>query len=107
MSAGSPSWYGVRCVFKLGDKPLYEERITVWRAQSFGEAIDLAEAEAREYGATNGFEYLQLAQIFNQKSAIIESGSEAFSLIRSSPLSPHDYINRFFDTGFERQTDHG
>src|SRR5712691_516365 len=103
MSADSPSWYGVRCIFKLGDQPLYEERITVWRAQSFGEAIDLAEAEAREYGATNGFEYLQLAQIFDQKSEIVGSGSEVFSLIRESRLAPDDYINRFFATGSERQ----
>ncbi len=103
MSADSPSWYGVRCIFKLGDQPLYEERITVWRAQSFEEAVELAEADAEQYAATHGLDYLHLAQVFDQKSEIVGSGSEVFSLIRESPLTPDDYINRFIDTGSERQ----
>src|SRR5712691_470455 len=103
MSADSPSWYGVRCIFKLGDQPLYEERITLWRARSFAEAVELAEADAEHYAATNGLDYLHLTQVFDQKSEIVGSGSEVFSLIRESRLAPDDYINRFFDTGSERQ----
>jgi hypothetical protein len=30
-------------------------------------------------------------------------GSEVFSLIRTSSLEPHEYLNRFFDTGSEHQ----
>jgi hypothetical protein len=30
-------------------------------------------------------------------------GAEVFSLMRDSELAPDDYIDRFFDTGQERQ----
>jgi hypothetical protein len=97
------SWYGVRCIFKWRDRPEYEERVTVWHATSFEAAIERAEAEAREYGADTELEYLGLAQAFDLKADQIADGSEVFSLIRTSPLAPDEYINRFFDTGSERQ----
>jgi hypothetical protein len=96
-------WYSVRCVFRLGDQPDYEERITLWRAASFNEAIALAEAEGQEYAASTGFQYLGLSQAFDLKTDSLPSGTEAFSLIRTSSLQPGDYLNRFFDTGSERQ----
>jgi hypothetical protein len=96
-------WYSVRCIFRLGDQPDYEERITLWRAASFNQAILLAEAEGKEYAASCGFQYLGLSQAFDLKTANLPSGTEAFSLIRTSPLQPGDYLNRFFDTGSERQ----
>ncbi len=95
-------WFSVRCVFRLGDQPDFEERITLWRSGSFEEAIELAEAEGHEYAATSGFEYLGLAQAFDLKTESLRNGTEAFSLIRTSPLEPSDYLNRFFDTGSER-----
>jgi hypothetical protein len=55
---GNVGWYSVRCVFRLGDQPDCEERITLWRAASFNEAIELAEAEGQKYAASSGFEYL-------------------------------------------------
>jgi len=97
------SWYGVRCIFKWRDRPAYEERVTVWRAMSFEAAIERAEAEAKQYAAATDFEYLGLAQAFGLKADQIADGSEVFSLIRTSPLAPDEYINRFFDTGSERQ----
>ena len=96
-------WYGVRCIFKWRDRPEYEERITVWRATSFEAAIERAETEANQYAANIGFEYLGLAQAFELSVDQIEDGSEVFSLIRTSPLAPDEYVNRFFDTGSERQ----
>jgi hypothetical protein len=97
------SWYGVRCIFKWRDRPEYEERVTVWRATSFEAAIERAEAEAREYGAATELEYLGLAQAFDLKAVQIKDGCEVFSLIRTSLLAPGEYIDRFFDTGSERQ----
>ncbi len=101
------SWYGVRCLFKWRDRPEYEERVTLWRATSFEAAIERAEAEASEYGADTELEYLGLAQAFDLKADQIADGSEVFSLIRTSPLAPREYINRFFDTGSERQRNIG
>lgn len=48
-------WYSVRCVFRCRTRRrwrIYEERINVWCAHSFEEAISKAEAEAAEYAKT-------------------------------------------------------
>ena len=83
----------------------YEERITLWRATSFEEAVERAEAEALEYadlGEDEGHEYLGYAQAYHLFVDPAD-GSEVFSLIRDSDLDPEDYVDRFFDSGSERQ----
>jgi hypothetical protein len=100
---GPLTWYGVRCIFKGHDDSAYEERVTLWRAESFEHAIERAEAEAVAYAANVDFEYLGLAQAFDTKAVRITNGAEVFSLIRNSSLQPRDYLDRFFDTGTERQ----
>jgi hypothetical protein len=80
----------------------YEERITLWRASSLDEAIAMAEEEAMEHAAMVGDTYVGLAQAYH----LFDSpghGAEVFSLIRQSPLGPQDYVDRFFDSGEERQ----
>ncbi|WP_433252173.1 hypothetical protein ACQPYK_07305 [Streptosporangium sp. CA-135522] len=97
-------WYAVRCVFRWGPSHgTYEERVTLWRAGSFDEAIAMAEREAAEYVAESPFEYLELAQAYRLADDAIESGTEVFSLLRDSDLEPEEYLNAFFDTGRERQ----
>jgi hypothetical protein len=98
------NWYSVRCIFRGLEPHTYEERVTIWMAHSFDEAIQNAEREAAVYVASNGFEYLGLAQGFklSEKPA---NGAEVFSLIRSSHLNPQDYVTAFFDTGTEFQRD--
>lgn len=114
-TAAVPSWYSVRTVYLHPGfkKKLYEERITVWRATSMAEAIELAEGEAREYegeqdlkGRATGPTYLGLAQgyfTFVERDSI-GSADEVFSLLRSSKLKPKAYLDEFFDTSSERQT---
>ena len=41
------SWYGVRCVFRHRPLEVYEERVTLWTAGSFDEAISQAESLRR------------------------------------------------------------
>lgn len=104
-------WYGVRCVFEHPDEdPVtgehwYEERVTLWRAETIDEAISLADAEADEYTATIGCGRTALVQAFHIASPTITSGSEVFSLIRGSTLDADDYLDAFFDTGTELQGD--
>ncbi|GAA3087759.1 DNA-binding MarR family transcriptional regulator [Kribbella aluminosa] len=103
-------WFAVRCVFRLGrpagvDGKGYEERITLWRADSFDHAIERAEAEALEYAsmvADSPDEYLGLAQAY-RLADVPGDGAEVFSLIRESKHRPQTYVDRFFDTGTERQ----
>jgi hypothetical protein len=99
-----PEWYTVRCVFRwlsYPDRP-YEERITLWSANSIDEAINLAEDEATDYAASSGFEYLGLAQAYSIGPLdSIESGTEVYSLLRDSGLDPAEYLDQYFQTGAE------
>jgi len=99
------SWFAVRCIFKWPDQPKYEERITVWYADAFRTAVDMAEAEATEYQAGSGAEYIRLAQAYHLSTDRIGHGTEVFSLIRESSMGPVDYLEHFFDTGREVQGD--
>jgi hypothetical protein len=96
-------WYSVRCVFLASWAPSYEERITLWRAESFARAIEAAESEATEYARTCELEYLGVAHAFRIDGKKLGNGAEVFSLFRDSELPPNRYISRFFETGQERQ----
>jgi Domain of unknown function (DUF4288) len=102
------AWYSVRCVFRCWPHRrwrTYEERITLWRAASFEEAIAKAEAEAEAYAAAghaSGFKHLGLAQAY-QLVDEPGDGAEVFSLMRDSRLKKRKYLRSFFDTGQERQ----
>jgi hypothetical protein len=101
-------WFGVRCLFRTDvaeEDAAYEERVTVWRAEDMDHAIRLAEAEALEYAAAIDAEYLGLAQCYTMADDLV-FGAEVFSLIRTSPLGPREYLNAHFDTGTESQTHH-
>ncbi|SCL69485.1 hypothetical protein GA0070606_5096 [Micromonospora citrea] len=97
-------WYAVRSVFQYGNAAphVYEERITIWRASSFDAAVVMAEAEAAEY--TEGVDrvHLGFAQV-HHLSAEPGHGAEIYSLMRDSNLPADAYLDRFFDTGDERQ----
>jgi hypothetical protein len=107
------AWFGVRCFFEWqgpGEslRRIYEERVLLWRATDFGDAIAKAEAEAEEYVAIREASdpgpqrYLAMAQAY-QLSEWDEPGDgiEVFSLLRESNLTPGKYLTRFFDTGHE------
>ena len=100
--------YSVRCLFRwqprLDQKSrcLYEERITLWRANSIDQAIELAEREAAAY-ASDGDEFLGYSQAYALVEPVEAHSVEVFSLLRESDLEPRQYIDAFFDTGTERQ----
>ena len=103
-SSPDTGWYSVRCVFRWeSPRDAYEERVTLWRASSFDQAIVMAEREAAEYGSGGAMRYLGLAQAYRLPDDVIEPGTEVFSLIRDSDLEPEEYLDTFFDTGDERQ----
>lgn len=106
---GGLRWYATRCLVRWPDldDPIlwaYEERITLWWASSFDEAIERGEADAQRYAADVEAEALELVQAFALDGTLAPSdGAEVFSLIRTSDLDSDDYVDRFFDTGDERQ----
>ncbi|WP_062288707.1 DUF4288 domain-containing protein [Demequina phytophila] len=105
-------WYSVRCVFRFPDiegRHIYEERITLWRAETAEQAIDLADDEARDYvdrldSEDSHPEYLGLAQSYRLADEV-GHGAEVFSIMRDSTLDPSDYIDWFLATGDERLFD--
>lgn len=82
---------------------LYEERITLWKASSFDDAIGMAENEAEVYARDTSCEFVGLSQVYHLYDKRIKNGSEIFSLMREHNYSPSKYLDRYFDTGFERQ----
>jgi hypothetical protein len=98
-------WYAVRSLFQTSDdERAYEERITLWRAATVDEAVAKAAAEAAEYAEFAGASYLaDFGQVYEIADVPPRDGAEVFSLLRDSPLDPGDYVERFFDTGNERQ----
>jgi hypothetical protein len=96
-------WFGVRCVFRWSRPSTYEERITLWEADSLDDAIAQAESEARAYAERLNSEFLDIAQAYWIGADRPQAGSEVFSLMRDSTLDSDDYLDAFYDTGRERQ----
>jgi hypothetical protein len=99
---GEKSWFAVRCVY-IHPPSTYEERITLWRAESLEHAISLAETDATEHAEIVGARYLDFAQAYGPLEEDLSAGTEVFSLMRDSSLNPERYVSRFFDSGAEQQ----
>lgn len=71
------TWYGVRHVVKSGDS--YEERVTLWNADSIGDAITQAETEATSYASeiVSDGEVLDLFQAYRLPEHEYESAAKA------------------------------
>ena len=101
-------WYSARGIFRhapsesSGGKLVYEERVVLFRAESFEDAIRQAEVEAEEYCShLSGVSYLGYVMVYHLPSPKVAGGTVVFSLLRSSNLPPKAYLKRFFDTGTE------
>jgi hypothetical protein len=79
----------------------YEERITLWRAQSFDQAAELAGQEARRHAEECQEEFLEYSESYWIDREVFELDQEVFSSLRRSDLAPSQYINTFFATGGE------
>lgn len=97
-------WYAVKLLlgWYYGGAALprrYEERIVVFRAASFDDAIAQAEREAQDYcqSAAEGVEirYEEYAHAFHLFEHELKHGTEVFSTMINSTLVPDDdYIAR-------------
>jgi acyl dehydratase len=101
-------WYAAKTIYKhyhVEDgtpKIVFEERIVLFYAADFDEAIAKAEAEASEYcGKNNGTVYLDFVDVFHLFDETIGHGIEVYSLMRESDLSEKDYLDHFYDNGKE------
>ena len=82
---------------------MYEERIVVFKADNFEEAIALGEAEAREYAGEDGtIHYTGFISAYHLFELELASGAEVYSLMRTSNLAPDAFLDRYHDDGSER-----
>lgn len=89
--------------FNLNGVSCYEERVVAVRANSFSEAVQIAEDEARAYADSVDGKYVNYVQCYKAKEWNDDKVvSEIYSLIRESDLDFDAYIDRFEDTGKER-----
>ena len=101
-------WYTVKCLFyhptrrSAGDDFLYEERVTLWRAESFQEAHGLAEEEARQYAEEAKCVFVKSTDSFHLFDQEVGSGVEVYSAMRGSNLRPDYYEKTFCVTSGDR-----
>jgi hypothetical protein len=83
---------------------LYEERITLWRAGSFRDAYAMADADALVYAVEENCIFIRSTDAFHLFDKSIRSGSEVWSIMRGSGMTPELYIATFCDTPRDRKT---
>ena len=97
-------WFAAKCLFSHpsradnSERFLYEERTTLWRANSFAEAFALAEAEAVEYARDSTCVFVRATDSFHLFDESIGHGSEIWSLMRGSGMEPELYAETFCAT---------
>ena len=109
MPSTTTAWYAARAVFlhksirpSRGKKRVFEERIVLLRAATEKAAIQEAEREARRYArTTSGVDYVSFVETFRLFESRLRSGSEVFSLMRSTTLTPSRFVSRYFADGTE------
>ena len=111
ISSAEP-WFAVRCLFSHpglasdGKKALYEERVTLWRAASWDDAFKLAEAEAREYAASDVCIFHGTTDAFQLFDESVGQGTEIWSTMRGSGMDPETYERTFCATPRDRSGNH-
>ncbi|MDP0490398.1 MAG: DUF4288 domain-containing protein [Verrucomicrobiota bacterium JB023] len=109
MEEPTQPWYAVKCIFshpsraKEGEGNLYEERITLWKAESWNEAFRKAEKEAKEYEAEDCV-FIEATDAFHLFDDEIKNGTEVWSGMRDSHFDSDTYIKTFCVSGRERMS---
>ena len=106
----SPSqpWFAVKCLFSHpsraddSERFLYEERTTLWRAASFQEAFELAEAEAAAYALDCHCTFVRATDSYHLFAESVGHGSEIWSRMRGSGMEPELYAETFCATPRDR-----
>ena len=87
-------------------KTVFEERIVLFHAVNFEDAIAKAETEANDHcTAVENVVYLGFVSVYYLPEETVGDGTEIYSLMRDSDLSDTEYLARFHDDGHERWLD--
>lgn len=101
-----PEWYGVKGLFRWyfkesGETASIEERVVLFKADSFDDAIAKAEAEAVDYcvddaSANYKIESMEWWNAFVIGNEMLDSGTEVFSRLVDSSLSSSSFLKRYY-----------
>jgi hypothetical protein len=100
-------WYAAKCVFLHKGFPVkpgshvYEERILLVRAGSWEQAMDKATREAAEYVKGIDAQLVQVVDVYHLYETEIGDGAEVYSLMRTTPLEPPEFVRHYFLDGTE------
>jgi hypothetical protein len=107
----SKDWYSVRSIFRSDTtedgKPrrAFEERVVLFRAESFDEALAKGEAEAKQYASDWPHpKILNRIVAFHIHDEDLREGDEVWSCIRDLDISDEEFHRRIFDGEFENST---
>lgn len=98
------SWYGVRSIIRsdrtVDGKPCrtFEERIVLFRAATFEEALAKGETEAKQYTADwpnqKALDHLVAFHIHNDE---LREGVEVWSCIRGLDMTDEEFVRKFYE----------
>jgi hypothetical protein len=83
---------------------VYEERIVIFLAHSFEEAIDLAERDASDYSLKNNAKYSGYCNAYKLDTRNFEPGTEVYSVMREVPMLPDDFVTHYYDDGSDKHS---
>jgi hypothetical protein len=105
-------WFAVKGLFRwyfkdTGDTANVEERIVLFRAESFDKAIEFAEREAETYCADDPkanfrIEALDWWNAYLIGAERVGHGVEIFSRLRNTSLSGEAFIRRYYPKSHDR-----
>jgi hypothetical protein len=105
------SWYGVRSIFRSDrtedGKPCrtFEERVVLFRASTFEDALAKGKAEAQRYAADwphpRVFEHIVAFHIHDDE---LREGDEVWSCIRRLDISDEEFAKRIYEGEYESFT---
>lgn len=107
----APSWFAVRSVFRRDRvehgklRRAFEERVVLFRATSFEEALAKGETEARRYEANlDGGRMLDHLVAYNIHDADLQNGDEVWSCVRDLDREDEDYLRQVYEGETESLT---
>lgn len=90
-------WYAVRTVYQFGTKSdgtnIFEERVVVFEADSFDDALSKADAESRKYEQDNGFVAHEDQMAYQQDGDRLIDGYEVWSQLFEARSSLSEFYS--------------
>jgi hypothetical protein len=103
-------WYGVKGLFRWyfksdGSTDSVEERVVLFRAMSFDEAISMAEDEAKTYCKNDRRANFRIEALGWWDAYLVgeepKSGVEVFSRLCNTELDGEAFVRRYYPKGHE------